>query len=284
MTTHDEKKLEPSQFDHVFAWMLAANLLCSFLLITFATIWYCTFDAPLNRKVIVGITVSPIDSDDEPVEDDWVGDLDFPGFTEVSFETLESSLPRIDEAIAELSRRAAQDGQTGDANGGILGGGPGKRLPKSVDPPNATDRWMIHYHLDDLGGYAQQLEHFGIQIGVVLEEEQTIWRVSNLTGGKPTLKKSTRQRENQLKSVYFLHPSGRVKRWSQAIAESAGVSMENAFTVEFYPLQTVSELAQLESAEVLRQGRSVDEVAKTEFKLKQVDGGFRFVVHNVEYR
>lgn len=131
--------------------------------------------------------------------------------------------------------------------------------------------------------YREQLDFFEIEIGVVYSEQNKIVRVSQMST-RPRQTDSTREAENEKKSLYFVHKNSRLKRWDQAIAKAAGASLKDAFTVEFFPSELRSQLAELEWLAVRQMGKSLDEVAKTEFRMEEVDGEYKFVVHNVSYR
>lgn len=270
---------QTSRYDEVNAWLVAGNLLCGFLFVVLLLVWVFG-ERPFQR---VHITLGPskhLKANEKAQLAE--GPIDFPDTTKVAFERMQEALPRLDQIIADIGATQASDGRGQDGLGGIGGGGD-QRLPEVPTTVPAYQRWQIKYSVGDIDQYRKQLDFFGIEIGVVHAKANRIVRVSQLST-KTKLSYSTRQAENENNSLYFVHKDGRVKLWGQSIAKAAGASLTDALTVEFFPSQTSSQLAKVESMAVQQAGRSLKEVVKTEFRIVEVDGEYKFVVHNINYR
>lgn len=261
--------LRPSRFDQISATLLSLNVLLGFLLLVMVVVWLGP-SIPPRVTLPDDILVIGSGGDDQSGGDE---DAEIPGQTQVAFDRILQAIPNLNEAIESVG------------SGASPGKGRGEDNPRTVGPGQPIDpQWRVHYSVDDFDDYQMQIAYFGIEIGVVRTEGSKITRISNWLGGSPKVTESTRERENELGSVHFIHRENRLKRWGKAVAETAGVSTESAIIVEFYPAETLN-LMKAEESEALRiAGRSIDEVEETEFILKEVNGVATIVVHNIVYR
>lgn len=276
-----QRILEPSTFDRLSAWMVAANILFGFLLLVVAAVWF--FTAP-NESVVDWpdpIRPTSIDAGDEQNENQDLTEFDIPDMKLVSFDRLNDALPKVQDVVAAVGSRQANTGD-GSQGGGGLGGGPG-RIEEIPEPPTPTQRWSVSYSARDFESYVEQLSFFKIEIGVVHQTEQQIIRIRDFDE-TPTTTMSSREVENSAGAAYFLHQKNRLKRWDVAIAKSAGASTVNSFTVQFFPESTLKLMANAEQEYLAQVKRELLEVEKTEFKLEPIDDGYQFVVQNVTYR
>ena len=170
-----------------------------------------------------------------------------------------------------------QDGR--GIRGGGIGGGPGEPQVDEVPEPQ---RWRVTFEASRRSEYNRQLDYFGIELGAVSKTTARIDLFSDLADETPTRDVTTRGDEKRL---YFSHTSRRLKRWDNATAKAAGLDdPEERIMVQFYGDAAREKLQQTEAAFLEGEGKSLEDVSRTFFKVRELEGAFEFYVDRIEYK
>ena len=148
------------------------------------------------------------------------------------------------------------------------------------------ERWRLNFVAKDVGGYAKQLDHYGIELGAVGGGIQGVDIASNLSGGIRQQRYSSEH--EKAKRLYFswVDPSVNFARWDQQLLQKAGVPLgNNRMRIQFIPPELENKLAHYELEYAKEKGHSsVTEIAKTVFESKAAGSGYDFVVVEQRYR
>ena len=157
-------------------------------------------------------------------------------------------------------------------------GGPGMG---SGDIVPEYKRWKIDYDSNSIQEYAQQLSFFSIDIGVIDENSNAIIRIRD-PGGTAAVTNSNRGSEKS--SLYFSHEKQRFRRWDDTLTRQNNVPLNGRFTVQFYPNPTRAMLREIEKNYLAQQGKTLEDVRRTFFKVVPAAGGFEFQLTGMDYR
>ena len=280
----DKIQSKTSAYDRLSAWLTALILLVGFVVAALFLVWF-TSVFKFERNIAPPFEQATIgdDGNDKPegFEDDEL-DPGVEDFAEVETPQLAEALEAVSNAVSTI--RANSEHVSGDAavmgKGGGYGsreGGPsgsGKGIPD-------YKRWKIVYEVDNKDTYKRQLDYFNIQIGVVQPVGEVISRISNVSKGV-NVQKTTREKE--AKSLRFSHAKLRMKKWDQEISRKAGVDTNGVLMVQFYPQDTRLEIAKAEDEYLKSVGRELQEVRRTNIKVEDDGGGFKFTIVNCIFK
>lgn len=181
----------------------------------------------------------------------------------------------MDMAREQTDVDAVNAGNPGSATGTgrrALGMGPGDGgLPRE-------QRWFVRF---SEGGtsfyYAQQLDHFGIELGALLPGGKLAY-VSNLTAEKPAVRYAdSGAGENRL---YFTWQGGGRRTADIELFRKAGIDVGGAPIFHFYPKETEEMLAK---REVEYRNRPTRDIRRTYFAVEPRGARFEFVVTRQAY-
>ena len=271
-----------SIYDRLNAALIACIVIAGFLFAALFLIWLTTA-IDFSRRAAGPIVVANEMGDSKPegVSDDIL----VPGvdeFPELEEQQLASKLELVNEAVSsvraslEASRGSAVQMGTGRGYGSREGG-PGK----GGDAIPEYKRWIINYESDDINVYAKQLSFFGIDIGVIHQTRNDIWRVHDV-GGTPSVIETNREREHE--TLRFAHKKMRMQRWDRQLCKRAGVDLNNTLQAQFYSKEARQQIRQAEAAALEVTGKTLVEVKNTIFKVVPAGNGFEFVVIDFLYR
>ena len=189
------------------------------------------------------------------------------------------ALPQIVSQRTELLETIDQQSDTwdvkGDAQGSRPGGGSGSG--GIVERTPRAERWGIRFQAEHLADYAQQLNHFGIELGM-LGSDNRIHYAYNLAKSTPDRRTGPPESEGRLHMVWRAGPLAQA---DYDLLERAGIDPQGRIILQFYPSPTEDLLArnELEHAN----GRGVNEIRKTVFGVKQAGDGYEFYVMEQSY-
>jgi hypothetical protein len=271
-----------SNYDRLAGWLTASIVVLGALLLIFATLLL------RERSAIRLVNPRPV----EPTTPLIAGDLDTEQLVDPGTEAPELVSEIIDisqfdtdvlgTALARSSQLFRGTGDTpGDGDGRIVGP-PGPHPPNRLD--HVSQRWEIAYELSDLKTYSEQLRFFGIELGLVSQNTNDIWRIADI-GRQNRLKESSRNLEST--TVYFISSNSRMARWDKYLSETSGVEsqgcdLKQSILVHFYPAETVERLKTLEQS-AIPAGKSLEQVKQTNFRLVSSDDGFEFEVTKIKF-
>ncbi len=229
----------------------------------------------------MAVANDPGDSKPEGVADDILepGVEEFP---EVEVPQLANALEAVTDSVSSV--RASLEKRSGDA--AVMGAGRGYGS-REGGPGTGGDgipeykRWIINYEADDIGTYAKMLSYFTIDIGVIHQTRNDIWRVHDV-GGSP--EKITSNRETENKTLRFTHEKIKMKRWDQELSKRVGVDISNTVQCQFYPEETRVKIRTAEAAALAETGKQLNEVKNTIFKVVPGGDGYVFEVEDIIYR
>lgn len=273
-----------SSYDRLNAGLVASILIVGFLVSTLFLIWLTTAYDFTSQKAPLAIEKFDEAGDEKPegVADDVLepGVEEFP---EVETPQLANALEAVTDAVSSV--RASLEERSGDAAQMGRGAGLGSREGGPGSGGGAVPeykRWIIQYEADSLKTYANQLEFFNIDIGILHKTNKKIWRVSN-PSSSPSLSNSSRDAE--AKTLRFMHKQQKMIRWDQTIAKRAGAQLDNAITCQFYPESTRQVIRAAEAQALQEAGRTVPDLRNTILKLEAAaSGGYQFTVVDLLYR
>ncbi len=280
----DKVQSKTSAYDRMSAWLTALILLVGFVVATLFLIWL-TSVFKFERNVAPPFIPATQGEDGNDMPEGFEDDELDPGvedFAEVETPQLAEALEAVSNAVSTI--RANSEHVSGDAAQMGKGGGYGSR---EGGPSGSGDgipdykRWKIVYEVDNQATYKDQLDYFGIQIGVVESVGEVVWRVSDVSKGVSVAKSS---REQEAKSLRFSHAKLRMKKWDQQIAQQAGVDTNGALMVQFYSQDTRLTIAKAEDDYLKRAGRELKDVRRTNIKVEANGGGFEFRIVDCVYK
>lgn len=281
----DKVESRTSAYDRLSSALVALILLIGFLVSTLFLIWLTTvFHFDNNVAVALQPNNPGDDGNDKPegFEDDELdpGVEDFP---EIETPALAEALEAVTDAVSSI--QANSEHVSGDS--AVMGAGGGYGSREGGTPGTGTGipdykRWKISYEVDDINTYKQQLDFFGIEIGVVASQSEDIWRIGNLST-RPVVKTSSRSLED--KTLRFSHIKARMKRWDRNIAKDAGAPSDSSVSmVQFYPEDTRGLITNTEAQYLKSINRKLDDVRRTNIKVEQDGGGFKFTVVDCAFK
>ncbi|MFG0267414.1 MAG: hypothetical protein ACF8AM_20030 [Rhodopirellula sp. JB055] len=185
-------------------------------------------------------------------------------------------------AIAEpTSDSMAPSGN--DGSGTIGRTGSDKSGDADADIIPRFKRWQIEWKANDLNEYARQLDHFGIELGVVGGTRPGVDLVNEFASN-PSARYL--ERSDDEKRLYFLwtRPSP-LQRLEERLLMQAGVTTRDRQVLKLIPEELEVQLATLELRHAVSKGHdSVDEIAKTVFECVSKSIGYEFRVVSQRYR
>ena len=271
-----------SAYDRLSAALFALILLFSFLFAVLFLIWLTSvFD--FSQRLAGPIVVANLEGDSKP--EGVADDILEPGveeFPEVETPQLANALEAVTDSVSSV--RASLSDRSGDAEKSGAGGGYGSR---EGGPGTGGDgipeyqRWVINYEAEDILTYAQQLSFFQIDIGVIHQTRNDIWRLTQ-PGGQNKVTKTTRERENL--TLRFQHKKPRMRRWDEELCKRAGIDLSNTIQSQFYGESTRNIIRQAEAAALAKAGRELKQVRNTILKVVPSGDGYEFAVLDILYR
>lgn len=273
-----------SRFDRVTS-MLTATMILIGVLVALLFLAWCFLPTPLLDQVHVPprtVAGSPVQS---------VTNSEF--LLPESIEVVDLAEPSIQQSIAAVTQAssvlaAAELSSIADAGSVDSSGQPNSvgDLAAAGPPGNADEvprfkRWQLEFQAADLKTYAQQLDHFGITLGIVQPT-----RTQLMTGMSTSSPMVFDRQVGAASQLYFAwaRPSP-LEQFDRQLFRAAGVASVGGQMVKFIPASLEDQLAVLELAHATAKGHpSTSEIAKTVFNATKNGADFEFVVAYQRYR
>lgn len=223
-------------------------------------------------------------------------ELDPPGFDELP-ELLE---PRAEDTLRALSLATAKtqalivddtmDAEldpghgagTGDhrrpGSGGGEGGGVGGGTGAGIGLGKGEPRREIRFEPANLRQYAQWLDFFHIELGV-LGRDNKVYYAYNLSQDKPGVRVGDPAQDHRL---YMNPTSSEFIALDRQLAVKAGVAEKGEIILQFFPPETQAILFDLERQRA--GGRKLEQIRHTVYRVKAVGQRFEFSVESQSYR
>jgi hypothetical protein len=283
----EQRRLTISPYDR------ASSLMIS-LLITLGALTVVLFFAWLSTKIYVPQIAVPVEmtevgegeggGDGKPMggsQLDSPSDEPFVG-TDAVTEGVQESLSVLPDAIssklAELDDPSlptpSRRGSFG-AGGGIGGGfGDGRGLGHGPGRGGSPRHWEGYFDKGrTLDVYSKQLDHFGIELGVIMDSK-TVAYAKGFSHGKPTTRTGPPDRKSEPR-YYLRWQSGGLQQADKELLAKAGIDAGNREIYKFLPPETEGKLVAKERE---RAGDRVKDIRKTKFGVRAVGDGFEFTI------
>ncbi|MCA9249151.1 MAG: hypothetical protein KDA42_18640 [Planctomycetales bacterium] len=277
-------QLRVSSYDRVASTIVSLLYLLGFVVLCLIIIVYAM--RVFTRVEAVPITLEEVASTQNPnmgLERDLepMGAEDAPELAEPQ---LQETLDSISEAVSAseaLLDDVAFDGDPQSSRGkgkgdsrqaGTGGEGATERVPRA-------QRWEIRFQPGSLKQYAQQLDFFGIELGV-LGGDNIVYYAFNLAKSKPDAKSQPPELEQRL---YMSWRGGELEQADRQLATRAGVADKGRLIVQFFPSKTENLMATLEKQRATEKGYEVNDIRKTIFAVEEQSGGFTMKVDEQKY-
>ena len=266
-----------SRYDLVNGYLLSLIIVWGFLVLAMFVIWLTSGSPRILPPPFLEMAV--VSEEDEGEEDDLL-DPGVDDFPDDDTPQLMNALEAIPDALSNI--QASLQERSGDALKSGRGGGRGTR--KITDGVPEHKRWVIQYESDSISTYARQLSFFNIDLAIFYRSTPNIFRIRD-PGGSLQVIQSSREEENNSKSLRFMHKERRMIRWDEEIARRAGVNLEpDGVTCQFYPASTRQIIRRVEAEALQAAGRELRNVRNTYLKVEPSGNGFVFRVVDILYR
>lgn len=280
-------------FDRVTSMLTALMALIGTVVMVLFLLWALspaqdasTIDVP--PRVVAGVaSQSETDADFLTPESNEVVDLAMPTMQEsITAITDATSTVAASERVETSGDGAISDGQRrSDADQRVAG------PPGDADVVPRYQRWVLQFEAKTVGAYAEQLEHFGIELGMTpaaasspAQQPGPVRILRDLTSPVPTILDLPTGRKPRL---YFTWTGASpLERFDRQLFQSAGSPTTGRQMLKFVPAELENRLAVLELEYARSQGKDqVESIAKTVFDcIASSSGDHQFVVTSQRYR
>ena len=176
------------------------------------------------------------------------------------------------------STRASADSMVGNISQG-QGGGDRRRAGEGGNASVPRwERWEVRFTSTSLAQYAEQLQHFNIELAAVGGGRDEVDYATQLTLGKPQTRSGP---SNAEKRLYMSYRSGKLKDFDRRLLARAGIATPGRTLLQFYPRSIETRLAALERRRA--GGRPLKEIKKTIFEVRKAGAGYKFEVTEQNY-
>ncbi|GAB4155188.1 MAG: hypothetical protein Tsb009_31960 [Planctomycetaceae bacterium] len=286
--------LKTTRYDLASAFMIAIVISLVILLIWVTALWLANRriktdnDVPIEIVQLGGVEdgapdeTLKVESPEDPTDDPSL--VDAPEVETQFQETIENVVELSDNAAQQVPQQTDVAPESGGKLGSKegtgrrpLGSGPGE----GGTPPYL--RWFIRFsEKGTLDVYAQQLDHFGIELGLL--KDRKIELLSNLSANKATHRTLLSGKEKANQMYFTWAGGGRKKADVEMFRVKAGIDARSGIIMHFYPESTVQTLLRLESKEAAKAGKTVAQIKRTYFVVRKSGNGYEFLVTRINYR
>jgi len=185
----------------------------------------------------------------------------------------------IDASLAVLSQMVRRKADWWDEP--ALSGS-GGRGGTGLTPGGRAVRWEIHFDPGNtLETYAKQLDFFGIELGVLLPDNQILY-ISELSKAQPTVRQGPADREPR---YYFTWRQGELATADMELLHKAlgnqAQTFKDRLLLKFLPDQWAAQLAELEKQYAADKNQKI---RKTRFGVRSAGERYEFYVMEQTYR
>jgi hypothetical protein len=280
--------MRPTPVDRVASLLLSSVILVAVLVLLLTML----FLSKLDFKVELGIRLEPepisgrgdhaagLERDPDPPADDEVQELLEP--------SLEQTLSAVDPTLVALAATVEDPSlnqEAESASGGRGDSRPAGPVGEGEEVIPRYQRWDLKFASRNLNQYAEQLDHFGIELGAIGGGVATVDYAAEVSR-TPIRRSGNGDQEQRL---YFMYRDpGRLLQFDQSLLTRAGVPLAGRTVLKFIPAPVEQQLAELEQVYARQQrGAAVPlkNIAKTVFESQPSSrGGYQWVVIEQRYR
>lgn len=283
----EREKLRTSKFDIVSASLMALLWFIGIFVLFLFLIWLTSrmtfgpkpFPPIIENAAGRGDNAEGFERDFEPPGADEIVDLTEPAIQE--------TLTAVTDAVSSVA--AAMDSVTSDSAETTQGSGRGDSRPpgpegEGEDIVPRHERWELKFSAKNVNGYAQQLDYYKIELGVLGGGVQGVDYVSGLAG--PLRKRQGPSGDEKRLYFMWVDRSSPLYQYDRQLLQKAGVNLGTGREmIKFVEPELENMLAHVELEHATKNGRaSVTEIAKTTFESQPAGNGYAFVVVDQRYR
>lgn len=273
-------ELRVNWFDRVSSLLLALLVMCGATVAGLVIIYF----ARRLHSAQLAVPIQPVNAASRPA-DAAMGlkrDLEPPGIEEIPDliePQLQDTLSALSTAITAKTALLSDDDIDSELDPGH-GSGYGDNRKAGIGDGTGNDepRREIRFEPESLDHYAQWLDFFGIELGV-LGNDNKVYYAGNLSRDVPTVRVGEPAQEQRL----YMNPTdSQFAALDRQLARKAGIDDKGQIILQFYPPQTQAILYDLEQKRAA--GRTPEQIRHTVFRVKPVGEGFEFSVEEQSYR
>lgn len=268
-----ETRLRTTPYDRVSSWILTLLVVVGLSVGVLGVAWWTALR--LAPQTAVPVVLEEIGTGEGLAAEG-------PALDSPSMEQLQQEVdwPRqeIGPTLAILPKVVAQEANRWDdpamERAGQIGGQGGTGRKRG----GRSRGWEIRFDPGNtLETYAKQLDFFGIELGVLLPDNQVLY-VSDLSKPQPTVRKGPADQESR---YYFTWRQGELQTADHELLTKAGVDPKDHLILKFLPEKWTQQLAGLEKAHA---ADKLENIRKTRFGVRKAGDGYEFYVIEQIYR
>ena len=239
---------------------------------------------PPLETVVIGGGDPDGNPDDSPLLESLAEQVPDPSLEELRED--ETTVEELLETVVDVSDRAADPAP--NATAGEAGGTPGSAAGNGGRPlgfgpgdggVSAEQRWFVSFaDRGSLEEYGRQLDHFGIELGVLDVQSGSLTLVRDFSKPQPTVTRKTSGADDG--RLYFLWQAGGRKAADEKLLAKAGVDAVDKPVLHFYPQKTEQRLLRLEKDHA---NRDFADIRRTYFEVVNQGRGYDFSVTQQSY-
>ena len=273
--------LAVSRYDRAASLLIALLILVGTTALFLFIIWLTTI-LDFSRKM------RPVRMIEYPGRGDhaagFARDMDPPGLEELEEVLEEPQLEAALEAVTDVASTvaAARDALQTESAVSSKGKGQGDSRPpgpegegENVIPP--WDRWELRFESTNINIYAQQIDHFKIEIAAIGGAPKVDYD-SKVSQSKPSTRQGTSKAE---KRVYMTWKDGKLRAFDRRLLQKAKIATNNRIVMQFIPRELNVALHQLEFNNTEKDPK---EWLKTIFGLRKKGAGWEFYIIDQYFR
>ena len=272
-------ELRVNWYDRVSSLLVAMLVICGATVAGLVIVYF----ARRLYSSQVAIPIQPVNAASRPA-DAAMGlkrDLEPPGIEEVPDliePQLQDTLSALSTAVSAKSALLSDEDIDSEFDPGH-GSGLGDNRQAGVGDGTGTEepRREIRFEPESLEHYAQWLDFFGIELGVLGNDNQ-VYYAYNLSRETPDVRVGEPAQEQRL----FMNPTdSQFAAFDRQLATKAGIVERGQIILQFYPPKAQAILYDLEKR---AGGRNPEQIRHTVFRVKPPGEGFEFSVEEQSYR
>jgi len=182
------------------------------------------------------------------------------------------------------NRRPGFGSGRGGGFGSGIGRGVGSGIGDGIGPGKggaAEPRREIRFEPADLTEYAQMLDYFGVELGVLGVDDNQVYYASNLRQASPVVREGNPSQEERL---YMIPTVGQFASLDRRLVAKAGIGDRGQIVMQFYPPETQALFQELERKYAEAKSRRPSDIRLTVFRVTRNDGRFAYSVEEQFYR
>ena len=262
-------RLSVSRYDRASGMLIALLLVLGALVLIMLIVWLT--NKVWGTQMAVPVVMEEIGDQEEDAMGPDNDDIEPPPPMETDLveEEMEDILEAVEDAMA--TRAAMLERGVSGEGVGTGGGGTGRGRK------GARRKWELRFNEGNtLETYARQLDHFGIELGVLLPGNKVLY-ISNLSRARPTTREGPRDAEKRYR---FTWTQGSLEQADRLLLGRANISVPpRGIIFKFLPPPLYQELATQEKAEA-----SGKQVSSSLFGIRSSGDGYEFYVMRQSFR